>query len=412
MANIAQIKETWDKRYQVNLYKIPVYPAIASFEAQAGLKKGDTIHRVKSDELIAYDMGSEGEFTRQDFNESDETLSIDKAKDSSFYLKELDRLQSHLPIRDKHANSASAAIFNQIDGDILGSYDQYSLSLDDGAIGGTSGNGISVTTSNVYKLFTGAKKLMQRHNVALDLSAHFTGVIAEDRVKRYGVAIITPDVYEALLQYAGGKDSMFGDAVSKSGHVGHFMGFEMFLSNATGWSGVLSMATLPTDGDTITINGVTFTFKTTLGSAAGNVLIGASAATANANLAALINDPKTTTTEGVALSESDQKLLRNITATASSASVAIKATGWGYVSVSETLTDATDTWTAEKQVQHLLFGVNGMIDVAIQKTPNLWIDKRGGYVGYDIVTWAAYGYKVFTEQKYRGVDVQVRTDAY
>ena len=54
----------------------------------------------------------------------------------------------------------------------------------------------------------------------------------------------------------------------------------------------------PTDGDTVTINGVTFTFKTTLGATAGNVLIGGSATNARANLAALIAAPGTTTASG------------------------------------------------------------------------------------------------------------------
>jgi predicted aconitase with swiveling domain len=67
----------------------------------------------------------------------------------------------------------------------------------------------------------------------------------------------------------------------------------------------------------VTIQGQVFTFKTTLGSTAGNVLIGGSADVARANLAALINAPTTTTANGVALTaDSDNARLFDARASA------------------------------------------------------------------------------------------------
>ena len=54
-------------------------------------------------------------------------------------------------------------------------------------------------------------------------------------------------------------------------------------------TGVLVMPAQPTDGDTITIDGVAYTFKTTLTSAAGDVLIGATVAATQNNLVAAVN---------------------------------------------------------------------------------------------------------------------------
>lgn len=54
-------------------------------------------------------------------------------------------------------------------------------------------------------------------------------------------------------------------------------------------TGTLAVTGTPSDSDTVVINSVTYTFKTILGSTAGNVLIGGSAANASANLIAAIN---------------------------------------------------------------------------------------------------------------------------
>lgn len=54
-------------------------------------------------------------------------------------------------------------------------------------------------------------------------------------------------------------------------------------------TGVLVMPALPTDGDTVTIDSVPYTFKDTLTTAAGDVLIGASVTTAQNNLVAAVN---------------------------------------------------------------------------------------------------------------------------
>jgi microcystin-dependent protein len=77
--------------------------------------------------------------------------------------------------------------------------------------------------------------------------------------------------------------------------------------------GFFSLGTNPTNTHTLTltINGtaVVFTFVSSIGSTAGNVLIGASAAATAANLIALLQQPQTTTSTGVALSTANQQLV-------------------------------------------------------------------------------------------------------
>jgi len=81
--------------------------------------------------------------------------------------------------------------------------------------------------------------------------------------------------------------------------------------------GYFSLSNEPADGDAITFdingNNIVLTAKTTLGSTAGQVKIGGSAAAFVANCVALLQQPQTTTSTGVALSTADQQLLSYLT---------------------------------------------------------------------------------------------------
>lgn len=418
------IQETWADVYQLVHYKQPVYRAFADFSLANKLKKGDTVHREYTSSLVVHDMAGDGGYQRQALTDTDETLVINKEKETSFYIKSLDEIQNHLPTRTKYATKAMNALFLQIDGDVLGNYDQATSTVDDSDLGGTSGNGITVTTANIDQVFTAALTKLQLQNVIFDPNAKFTGDVKRDRGMSMPIAVISPQIHAKLIQFLGGKDSALGDKVSTNGNAGTFMGFNLFVSNNLGWSGKLVLATQPTDGDTVTIHGVTFTFKTTLGTTAGNLLIGASAATACDALVAAVNDSESLSaanggagagTAGTLYVEptlANRNLLKNITATDGTSFVTFKATGKGHVVVSETLTAAADIWTAALQIQHLLFGVNNSISIVIQKTPEMLVKDRDGKVGKDIVTWTVYGIKVFNDQKPMLVDVKVRSDAF
>lgn len=411
------IPETWSKEYQIVHDKVPVYPAISNYRLAAGLQVGDTVHRSYPSTMVAKVMGADGSYSKQGITDTDETLVINKEYETSFYIKDLDQLQNSLPVRTQYAKRSMVAIFNQIDGDILGLYDQFTQTLDSGDMGGTASQGVTITTANAKKLFFTAKRLLQKQNIMLDNGARFTGFKSEDDQNAMGVAVISPEVYQNLLEALDGKDTAFGDKVASSGHAGMYAGFNIFVSNALGWSASLAYdATTLTANDTVVINGVTMTAKTTIGTAAGAFLAATDGVTCMTNLAGLINDPTTTSANQIALSAANQLLVRNIVATVSggaTGTVTLKATGWGAIVVSETLTPAADVWTSNLQNQHCLFGIANSIDVVLQKTPSTKTRPApSAVVGDDFITWAACGYKVFNEGKAQMIDAWVRTDAY
>lgn len=411
------IPETWSREYQKTHNKVPVYPAISNYRLAAGLKKGDTVHRSYPSTFVANVMGADGSYATQAATDTDETLAIDKVYETSFYIKDLDELQNSLPVRTKYARQSMVAIFNQIDGDILGLYDQFTQTLDAGDMGGTASQGVTITTSNVKKLFFTAKRLLQKQNIMLDNGARFSGFKSEDDQNVMGVAVISPEVYQLLLEALDGKDTAFGDKVAQSGHAGMYAGFNLFVSNALGWSATLNLATIPADTETIVINGVTLTADAD-GAAvgAGHFSIETTNDLAAANLVLLINGTGTASVDTyIELSAANRLLLKNITATYTAATdlLTLKATGWGNVAVSETLGAAADIWTTNLQIQHCLFGVANAIDVVIQKEPSRKDrPSPSARIGDDVVTWTAAGYKVFNEGKAQMIDAWVRTDAY
>ena len=411
------IPETWSKEYQIVHDKVPVYPAISNYRLAAGLKVGDTVHRSYPTSLTANVMGADGSYATQAITDTDETLLIDKNYETSFYIKELDELQNSLPVRSQYAKRSMVAIFNQIDADILGLYDQFTQTLDAGDMGGTVADGVTITTANVKKMFFTAKRLLQKQNIMLDNGARFTGFKSEDDANAMAVAVISPEVYQNLLEAVDGKDTVFGDKVAQSGNAGMYAGFNLFVSNALGWSATLVLSTIPTAADTITINGVTLTAAAN-GAAtnAGDFSISTTNDLAAANLVQLINGTGTPGASNyIEVSAANRLLLKNITATYTAATdlLTLKAIGKGSVAVSETLTPAANVWTAAKQIQHCLFGVANAIDVVIQKEPSMRTkDAPSAKVGYDFITWTACGYKVFNEGKAQMIDAWVRTDAY
>ena len=413
------IPETWSREYQIVHDKIPVYPAISNYRLAAGLKVGDTVHRSYPKSLVANTMGADGSYSTQAVVDTDETLTIDKNYETSFYIKELDELQNSLPVRTQYAKRSMVAIFNQIDGDILGLYDQFTQTLDAGDMGGTAGQGVTITTANAKKLFFTAKRLLQKQNIMLDNGARFTGFKSEDDKNAMAVAVISPEVYQNLLEAVDGKDTVFGDKVAQSGNAGMYAGFNIFVSNALGWSASLAYdATTLTDGDTVTVNGVVMTAETGSIDAAGKFKAATDGVTCITNLAGLINDPLNAASDAdfQAVSAANALLLKNIVATVSggaTGTMTLKATGKGSVAVSETLTPAADVWTSTAQVQHCLFGLANSIDVVLQKEPSTRTkDAPSAKVGYDFITWTACGYKVFHEGSTQMIDAWVRTDAY
>ena len=442
--NTNNFKETWENEYQLTHYKVPAYKAIADESLKPMLEKGQKLHRTYDSDFVTEDMGGDGGYNNQAWSDSDEYIYINYVKDVSFYIKKLDKFQANLPLQIRKARKAMNNLFLQLDGDVLGAaYAGAGSTVDDGSLGGTAGNGIALTTSNIITTFAAAETALRLANVIYDPAASYSGDFKLDREISMPVAIISPQVYSLLLQYLGGKTTQLGDNVSNSGYVGKYFGFNLFCSNGLPWSGSLVLATNPTAGDTLTLlsgvtqkiggssvdESITFTFRASP-SAIGDVAIGTAAQDTVNNLVVALNAPYTlianTATTGYvpfvksSLTATQQKLLSNLTASNVTTTFNLKVNGMGNIPVGKSMNAGGNIWTTTKQVQHNIFGVNKSISVVIQYGPDFEVlqsnpasgSNNSGRVGWDFVTWFTYGIKVFNDQAPMLVDVQIMTSTF
>jgi len=233
---------------------------------------------------------------------------------------------------------------------------------------------------------------------------------------RWGV--ISGEFEDILLQYLAGKDSALGDSTGKNGHIGKFMGFNLYLSNALAWSAKLVFGAVAGEGETVVLNGVTFTWNATLGSTEGCMHITSSATAEAANFAAALTAPDTAIAEAADTGFSPfttaayLKALSGITATAATGTLTILFEGKGWVAVSETLSNVNSVFTTATQIQHNLFGQGKPVDLVIQKYPKVEVKDRTGYIGKDFVTWQLHGLKTFDENDACLCDVKLLSSSW
>ncbi len=444
--NTNDFKQTWEDVYQITHYKVPAYKAIADESIKPNLEKGQVYHRTYDSDFVVENMGGDGGYNNQAWTDSDETITINFVKDVSFYIKKLDKFQAQLPLQVRKARKAMNNLFLQLDGDVFGAaYLGAGSIVDDGVLGGTAGNGITLSVGNIMAVFSASETALRLANVIYDPTATFSGDFRVDRAMTMPVAVVSAQLYNVLLQFLGGKTTVLGDNVSNSGYVGKYFGFNLYVSNNLPWTGQLILATNPTAGDTFTLlsgivnkiggvsvpQAITFTFRAAP-AVAGDVVIGTTPTDTVNNLVAALNAPYTTiantaTTGYVAfvqgnLTTTQQKLFNGLTAnnTALATTLFLQINGQGNVPVAQVMTAAGNVWTAAKQIQHNIFGVNKSISVVIQYGPEFEIlqsnpaagSNNSGRVGWDFVTWFTYGIKVFNDQTPMLVDVQVRTDSF
>ena len=391
----SSFQKFWSRRLQITRTKINQYHIISNYEEKAQLKKGNQVTRPYKSEPVVNDMGADGSYSRQAITTTEELLNIDREKEITFYIREIDELQSNYNLRNEFADLNAKKLANQIDADVLeealngaskvGAYDIAGTgTLDDGI-------GFTLSISNIMKVFGVANKKLTALNV--------------DLMDRW--AMVSPQFYNILWEYIAGKESLLGDKSGETGSIGTYGGFRLYVSNNLTTSYRLEMATTPTDTNTVVINGVTFTAETGDASdAAGKFKAETSGTVSLGHLADAINNANGyAASVGAAgtyteVTAANRLLLKNIRAefTAGNEYLVLVCKGISNgIVVSETLAAAADVWTTTKQLQHQMFGQGKPVDLVIQKDVTMAVKSRDGYIGNDIVNWAVWGKKTFTE---------------
>jgi hypothetical protein len=389
----------WSKIMGKKLYKTSVFRSLASFAEQATLEYGLTVDRPYRSDITAENYTKGTAATAQDLTASSDTLTINKQKTILMYVDDVDKYQNKWDAAKIWAEEAAVRLNVLIDGEFFYEYSSAADTIDDGDIGGTAGNGITVTSTNIPKIFAATNRKLDANNVPL-----------EDRF-----FAISPQFKEQLWLYIQGKESLLGDKTSENGNIGRYAGLELFLTNNLSASARWIPADNPTTGATITINGITFTFEDTIGTTAGNVHIGSTTADTIDNLVALINAGGVTSDVGVSnvsLSTANQRKVQNWVAVDGATYIEVRAKGASYMTVATS--EALDVWTGATQLQHCLAGRKKAIDMVIQHEPDVQTASTvsAGKRGTNIMPLAVFGLKTFNQGTNEIFDVQARSDAF
>lgn len=372
----------WTPTMQETFFKESVALGIANTELVADLKDGYRVYKPYGSypRVQTYVKGTD--ITVKDLAAEEDYLDVDTAKVASFYVDDIDRIQNKYNVIQEFAAFAQRQLNNVLDQAVISNYSNAGTTLDDGDIGGTSGNGIIFSVSNVQSIMT-----------AMGRTLNLKKRLAPNRF-----ALIGPRMLETIVQYVAGRETGFGDTVGDNGKVGRRFGFDLIMTNNLPFKASLDGGTIFTDEDTFTINGVVFTADANNSAVgAGHFSIEGGHAACRAMLASAINDDGTPGAgEYIALSAEDRQLIEEAGIVATINGTALDLTGYGDIVVS---TDTTDGSGWSDQTQYSLAGITNSIDLVTQVAPNVEFRKAQLRLGQYVHPWMLYGHTVFTRME-------------
>lgn len=392
-------KEQFDNAYEEVFQKILVGKAIANTRFESDLSYGASLKRVKYDisgvRVRSITIGSDR--TVDSVTDSTELITIDRNVGTTFAMSTKEKVQAG-PLNPASVIGAKVAhkTATYVDADILAETRNAFADFDNGDLttGSSTGVGITLNSTTVPQMVSRMPAKLKANNQVLQNLVFV--------IDAYGSADV--------IQYLLGKNIDFMESVFKNGYAGPIMTAQLYTSENLTGEAVLSLATQPTANDTVTINGVTMTFVSLIGSTEGNVLIGANVDATRANLAGLINAPATTSATQVALSAANiikfaDTLRLAATNDNTANTLTVVGTGSGRLVVSEALTDGTDTWS--KNVIHCYFGKQGAIDVVIQDKVDMEMREEPKQRAVNILSDVLFGVKTFEDGAQQFLDVIV-----
>lgn len=407
----ASFKTVWSREMQEVFWPDTVWTPQANFRLENELKDGDTIKRLIPSKMVPQNYTRYNDITIQNGTTTSESLVVDKTPTIPFEISDLDELQSTPKARAKFTEMATTQLNTILNGWYTAEVTNATSVIDAADFGGTSGQGAVITAANVGKMFLLAQKKVGRLNV-MKFGAGQSPFAAN----------LTPDIYQALLEYLSGKESPLGDRTGENGHAGQWAGFDLYVHNGGYWTGKLTLSVNPSDGDTLTFKvgdqTITLTFKTTLGATAGNIHICSDAAHTVTSLVASLNAPGTTVASAtdagfVALSSDQQAALYGLTATDNTTNITFTWRGVGAPVCSNTFTSASNLFNTGLNISHCLFTKKGAIDMVVQRYPKIQIDADPDRIEeYIIKPYTLFGKKTFSNGAKKMVDVKVDTTIY
>lgn len=398
---LTDFKPHFDNSYQEVFQKVLVGKEICNTRFEKQLTFGESVERVayNIDGVQVRDVVRGNPSTIDSLSDTAETLLINLEKEAVFHIsdgevKQAGPLNPGEVIGGKVAIKVAADLDARIFAEVLNAYQTFDNGDLTTLVSDTTPITLSATTVPQMvtrmpaKLRKGANQTITPTNMALVVDSY----AASD-----------------IEQYLLGKQFSVVEAVFKNGYAGLISSAQVYVSENLTGEAVLTDSGTFADGETFTINGVTFTMKTALSSApavAGEIVIGADLNASMTNIAAALNAPSTTTATFTALSAADASTISEVlkvTATATATTVTIVCKGSGRLVLSET--GASTSWS--KNFIHCYYGKKGAIDLVIQDMKNVDMRPTDDRRGTNVFSSYLAGLKTFADGAKKFLDVKI-----
>ena len=387
MANDFQhfIPELRSARVQKLREKMLVARAVCSFEEQAGLSYGDTVHRPVFSDFVVNDYVRGTDTTPQDMAPTDDTLLINKSKEVTFYVDLLDKKQSKYDAEMEAVKRATYQIKNDMDMMRLRETINATYTADAGDNGGSAGTPATLIPSTTVQFFENAKATLR------------TGNVEDDRP---WYAIVTPKVVSVIAQTFVGAGFNLADSALKNGYKGDAFGLKIFESTNVLHSQTITCVSVVED-NTLTVAGVTFTMKNSP-SAAGTIDVGSDDTVMATNIALALNGGAVGSVY-IQISDANRAKLKAAGIWATSALGVVTVYGAGSFVMSKVGTPMTlGTLTANCEI-----GRMGTVDMVVQLNPEVQKNKAPLKSGYNWMILDLYGIKTFAEGANRMLNAKI-----
>jgi hypothetical protein len=303
-------------RAQENLYSLNVAKMVCKVDSKT---TGTIYNPYTTLPAIANGTVSSAAYNIRDYAATADNLQVNRRITLSEHVDSFDEYSTNFGLMRDRSDNFGSGMSNEIDRYVFGSVvGNGGFALGDGGV--TSATAWAITSANADDLINSAIE-------TIDINE------GHGKKKFMVVSPVEANSIRGFLQNAGfgvADDAIKGGGFARTnGFVGTTVsGVDIYQTNNLRNTVTLALATAVTADDNVTINGITFTWVASIGTAAGNVLRSATAATNATNLAGLINAPRTTSANQVALSEENAAKVERmgLSATATGTNVVISAT--------------------------------------------------------------------------------------
>ena len=370
----AFIPELWSKRVQLLKKRKSIIYAIGNFEEHELLEYGSEVTRpymIDDLEINKYVRWEDGK--EQAIKTAPEKLLIDNENEITVYIDRHDKKQSKYDIEKQFTERASNLLVANEDGRFLEEILFAEYSLDAGAVNKT----------NVADIVVGAKDELTVNDV-------------EDNE----LILVGPSKLMGAIELNVVKDGFnLADSTLKNGYAGDFVGVSCYKNNNL--PHLTELNKNPADGDTITINGVKITFKTTPATA-GDVKVGSSLAESLENANKVLLGAMENSSTGKALADDQRKKVKRVRAR-----LIVGEGNKAFVFTSGRATVTLTGFTTAKTYVYAMLGQKKTIDCVIQEMPEVDKNKAPKRKGYYYMATDLFGVKSFKEGRERMIKIKM-----